>query len=528
MDFFKMVEQELIVEKYNSFLASFSYPIPTNALMEEIFEKIGRVFDGMNPVYFYDFDSQRESEDFERYRETDLKLSSWWKTEGLQAMKTRINSFVVVDVGAVQTTEKPEPYPYFIDLKNILHCSTIDGCQVEWVIFKVGDKIAVYDDEYYRVFESTTSNLIGNLIIESKHNLGYCPVRTFWTDSINAEQKIIKKHISTNWLYKLCRLLFYDIANESLNTYSRFPVTSAFSTDCNFENRDLGQFCQGGYLSLRTGGHVFLNGRPAACPVCSKKRFNGPGSHIEVAPPSMINDKADLRQPFQYANIPTDSLKYNNDDIIRRATEIFKAITGFQGMPINNKAVNEKQVVAVFESLEGALKVPQRNLENIIKWVDSTIARLRYNTFKGCSISLGTEHFLLSGSELISLYEAAQQSSFPADTLNLLQEKYFNTEYRNNPELKQRHLIIAHLDPFRHRTVEQVTAMYEAGQIRFLDFMLKVNLSSLLMRFESEVFPITAFSDEVKMSDKVKVIKDKMGEFIAEMMPETETNLITQ
>lgn len=53
---------------------------------------------------------------------------------------------------------------------------------MRWIIFRQDDnRIAVIDDERYRVFTEEKGN-IGELLIDSPHDLGYCPARFFGTN----------------------------------------------------------------------------------------------------------------------------------------------------------------------------------------------------------------------------------------------------------------------------------------------------------------------------------------------------------
>jgi hypothetical protein len=161
-------------------------------------------------------------------------------------------------------------------------------------------------------------------------------------------------------------------------------------------------------------------------------------------------------------------------------------------------------------------------------WADSTIARLRYETgFTGASISLGTEHYILTAKELMDLYQAARSANMSATILDSLEDKYYATEYRNNPEKLARQRILNHVDPLRHRTVSEVTAMYTQNQIRYEDYITKVNFSSFIMRFERENAVVTEFGQELTFYTKVERIKAELARYAAEMKPEAVPDPVT-
>ena len=321
----------------------------------------------------------------------------------------------------------------------------------------------------------------------------------------------------------LDRVLFYDTANEHLSLYARFPVTSAFASDCDYGTEDVA--CNGGFIQhIDTGEYLLYDGHPKMCPVCSTKKLNGPGSYVEVEPPGADNDKADLRNPVQFAWVGRDVLDYNDQNVAARKDDIFCAVTGHQGSPINDQAVNEKQVRAMFESRESALKEIQKNFELIIEWSEKTKCLLEYGpeSFQGMSVSLGTEHYIFSSAQILEMYRVAKENQFSIDTLNMLDDLYYETEYRNNPEMFYRHQIVANLDPFRHISDEAVTTMYQSGEINYTDYLVKKNLASFIMKFERENTKITRFGSALNFQTKIERIKESLTQYAADMKPEAQ------
>lgn len=521
--FFGRVKQLLPADKYTMFLTLFYFPVATVSLTEKIFISLHKLFDGRNPVNKYTFENESDAEDWEQYRTEELNHPQVWATKGFEEMKAAINSIVIVDLPEMSMGPRPEPYWYFLKIDQVIAFSCTDGAQMDWIIFKQpGDRIAVFDDTSYRVFQAKEGgNEINPApIIDNPHALGYCPARFFWTTPISNSQPAVKKSPVSNYLGKLDMLLFFDISNEHLNLYGRYPIYSAFSQDCDYTEQGTGNYCDDGFLKSPEGFYVTGGGGLHPCPKCSNKNLDGPGSLVKIDPPSKLNDNADLRDPVKITTIDVTSLDYNNGDIDRRKLEIFASITGFQGMPINDQAVNEKQIISIFESLEAALQSPQSNFEQIIRWTEETCCILRYGaSFTSASVSLGTEHYILSASELLELYKKARESSFGVATLDMLEDRYYETEYRNNPDQFRRQRILVNLDPFRHRTTEEVRGMFEKGTIDVIDYLIKTNFSSLILRFERENAKVTEFGQGLKFDAKIKAIYEAMKGYAAEMRP---------
>lgn len=507
------------------FLSLLSFPVCTVTLLEQIYSALEKIWDGKNPVIKADFHSPEHSQDWIDYK-AEQGIFNRWKTEGFDTMKHSINSIVVVDLKVEQDSERPAPYFYFLDINQVIRMKEQGESGFEWIIFKQDDnKLAVFCDGYFRIFEvekGSVTKIVGEPIVENEHELGLCPARYFWTESINHKEKTIKKHPCTNQLGKLDSLLFFDVGNEHLNLYARYPIYSGFSTDCDFENEVTGSSCDGGYLRNRDGLYIVRGENELlSCPVCANKRLDGPGSYIEIDPPNRKNDKADLRNPVQITEISKDSLDYNNEDIETRWQKIYSSVTGFRASNITNKQINRDQITAMFESQEAALNNPQKNFEQIMQWTDQVMCLLRYGSesFISASVSLGTEHFIATPDEIMTLYKQVSEIPFAVSALDELEDRYHDTLYRNNPEQRYRQQILTNLDPFRHISTELVRKMYEEGHVRFHDYIIKVNFSSFILRFERENVAMTEFGSGISFDQKINNIRAQFLIYADELRP---------
>lgn len=516
--FLMNVEHLLPRDKFEMFCFMMNYPLPTTSLTGRIYQVLKKLFDGRNPVIKHEFTSERNAEDYKQYRRQKCSLKLW-QTKGYETMKTAINSVVIIDLPMEQDSDRPEPYIVFLNLSQVIDFETDCG-KFEWIRFNHSEgKEALFDDSFYRIVNKETKQIE----YEVSHDLGYCPASFFWDTSISLNKPCVKASPISSQLGSLDNLLFYEVGNEHLNVYARYPIYSAFREDCKYHEEETGNYCKNGFIKNRMAMNVLIGGEPKRCPVCEKNHLIGPGSNFLIDPPNDANEGADLRNPVQITPIEVDSLEYNNTDIEAREMKIFQAVVGNHQMSINDKAVNEKQVAAIFESLETALQVPQENFEKIMTWSEETICKLRYgNSFVSASISLGTEHYILSPSQIMEMYIAAKQGDFSTSTLDILQDKWFATEYRNNPDQLQRQQIIANVDPFRHLDNKEVQDMFSSGSISFEDYMLKVNLSSLIMRFERENLPLNQFGTGVEFDKKIDKIQEVLRGYAAEMKPVTE------
>lgn len=525
-DLLDKVKKLLPDDKFQSFKVLLRFPLPTVDLTDKIYSALQKVFDGRNPVFNYEFISEDAAADWEDYRTKTLKHIDFWKNEGFERMKTAINSVMIVDLDVEQTSERPNPYMYFLNLSKVIDFDFVknDNKKFDWIIFR-NDKnqIAVFCDTYYRVFETKSgsgNDIVDVPLIEVEHDLQYCPARFFWSSCVSISDKITKKSPLSNYLMKLDKLFFDYVSTEHLELYGKYPIVSVFSSDCDFEDSNTGHYCDGGHLRTRDGSYLYKEGRLASCQKCKNKRLDGAGTVIEIDPPSVQNDNLDLRNPVQITEAPVKSLEYNNDRLQDLKNEIYNGVTGFQSAVINNQAINEKQVIAMFERLESALQDPQENIEQAIKWTDETICLLRYGSdFVSASISLGTEHYLLTPAQIMTLYEEAKKTSMSVYALDFLENQYFETEFRNNPSRILRHKIISQIDSFRHLSNQEINDLQAKGGISIEDYIVKMNLSSLISTFERENISITEFGENVAFDTKINQIKLALKSYAIAMMP---------
>lgn len=518
-DFLLWVRTLIKEGKWQTFASLFRNPTETVALSEQIFEALSRVHDGRDPVYRYEFLSEDAKADWEDYRVKFLNEPNVWREQGNEQMKWGINSIMIVDLPEEQSGTLPEPYFYWLDITEAHDFKEDDG-EFEWVTFKTDDgKFAVIDDERWRVFEIDEKNQLGAELVNNAHDLGECPARWFWSTSISAKERHVKRSPISSELSAMDWVLFYLISTKHLDTYAGFPITSGYQPNCNFEHEDEAygrRYCDGGFL--RDGRDNFITSKGGyleRCPKCNDKMLAGAGTFIKVPVPSKENNFTDMRDPVKITVVPSDSLRQVVEELERKWMSVYTRITGVGSDLKNDQAVNEKQVVASFESRRNVLRDLKRNFEEAQKWVDSIVCKLRYgNLFLDCHISYGTEFYLYSEEHLLDWYGKAKAEGAGANVLDLLQDQYFETKFRNNPDMLARMTLIKNIEPFRHLNGEEVEMLRSGGLVSGEDAMFKINFSSLLLRFERENSPITEFGVDLRFDTRVDTIREAMKGYI--------------
>lgn len=503
-------------DKFKVFVSLFQFPTPIIQLTNSIFNDLERVYDGKNPSVNYQFTDTTYRDDWEWYRQEILKEPEVWRKKGWDAVKTAINSVLVVDLPEEQKGEYPEPYFYFLSIEHVIDYEFKQGV-LQWIIFRQPDnKIACFDDIYYRTIQLDKDGKADGDPIEHEHGLGFCPARFFWSTELIQQQPDLKRSPLSPQLANLDWLLFFSISKRHLDLYAPYPIYSAYEADCDFQNNETGDYCDGGYLRDQNQSYkVLRDGTVEQCPVCANKRLAGVGSFIEVPVP--IGNDPDLRNPVQITTIDKSSLDYNVEEVNRLKSEVFTSVVGTGGGVNQKQSINEMQITANFESRLSVLNSLKGNLEAARKFVDDTCCLLRYGeNFLSSSISMGTEFYIYSVDDLYAQYKQAKENGASEAILDSIQDQIIETEYRNDSQEMQRMLILKHLEPYRHYTFDELMKLQEKQLLNQDSLKIKINFSTFVDRFERENMNIIEFGSQLDFDKKISIINKKFKEYVRE------------
>lgn len=519
-DFLAWVGNLIPHDKFKIFKTLFRYPVRTNEVTGICFDKLSRIFDGRNPAFNYQFQNTEQRDDWEYYRQDVLREPEIWQTKGWEFFKTEINSVLIVDMPTEPNNDRyPTPYFYWLPIDAVItfEANRTTGV-MDWIIFRQPDKrIAVIDNERYRIFKEDGGGNIGEMLVDNPHDLGYCPARFFWNEPLNLKEPDVKQSPLTKELEALDWFLFFHISKRHLDLYGAYPIYSGYEQSCDFSNAENGDYCDGGFLKDKQGYYrLDQAGLLMRCPKCGDKRITGAGSFVEIPIPD--GDKQpDLRNPVQILTIDRSSLEYNVEEETRLRENIITAVVGQNEEITQREAFNEQQVAAAFESQSTVLNRVKKGFEAAQQFVDETVCRLRYgNMFVSAKVNYGTEFYLYDATELRNRYKTARDSGASEAELDALQNQLIETEYRNNPTQLQRMLILAELEPYRHLTRTEVLDLYGRNLITENELRIKLNFANFVRRFERENTNILEFGTQIPFSQKITVITNKFNDYASE------------
>jgi hypothetical protein len=501
--FLDWVRSILTADKYALFILCFKYPVATVRIMEEVFSKMKKVFDGGNGFRHLSVNGV----DNEVLHDMVVSDRNYWATEGYMAMKQYHNSMVVVDRDG-----NSFPYHYILTLDRVIDFDYgMDG-QILDVVFRDGDYVIYIDDKEYRKYLSDNYD---TPIETVSHNLGYTPVNWFLGEGYDINNPCLKKSVVQDYLADLDHLLMYLISEKCADLYALFPMYWAIVQECNYET-DL-NICDGGALvHKKTGEHLLdRDSNIVFCPKCSAKMV-GVGTTIDVSLPASTD------QPFQLP--PAGQIESNVallEHIVDKRESYIRAIkeglTGHKHDVEGSKAVNTEQVQSIIEGAKSKVMDMKERFERIENWTVKTKLKLYYGeAYVSSEINYGTEFYLLNVDQLHNMYNLAKKNGADTMVLDGIKKQIYETKYKDNPVLLNRSIIMMDLDVMRHKTDEEAYKAYEIGIIDKQTLWLKVNLSSNIAKFEIENGDIVSFGKKMEYEAKISTILEEMRGYMPE------------
>lgn len=520
-EFLAWVSSILPRDKAKTFKTLFRYPVKTNEVVGTIFDKLSKVFDGRNPAINYQFLNAEQRDDWEWYRQTKLKEQQIWQTDGWEYFKTEINSVLIVDLPKEQDTSDkyPQPYFYWLTVDKIIdyRADKVTGI-MDYIVFKQkDDRVAYIDSDTYAILNISKEGVI-TVEHETTHDLGYCPAKFFWNESISLSDPDVKANPLSKVLSSLDWFLFFHNSKKHLDLHGAYPIYSGYEKDCDFSNEVTGETCSDGFLMSSSGTYTLDSyGAICRCPKCGDKRMAGPGTYVEIPVPDGKDDP-DLRNPIQVLTIDKSSLDYNVEEENRLRDQIINSVVGDSGAPQMKQALNEVQVSANFENQSAVLSRIKKGFEEAQHFVDETVCKLRYGniSFVSANINLGTDFYILDAATLREQYKLAKESGASESELDAMHNQILETEHRNDPIQLQRMIMLSEIEPLRHLTRNEAINLYNLQLIPAEELLIKLNFSTFIRRFERENTNVLEFGINLPFYKRVEIITNKLNEYANE------------
>jgi hypothetical protein len=485
-------------DKAERFKQLLTVPLPTIELTESIFSQLSNVFTAQDAFHRYDFTKPDIEEDWMEYLDCEF-----WKTQGFQAMINAIDSIWVLDLPE-QKGEKPEPKDRLIDISSIIDISVDIHNVCQYLIFILGEKMFVYDDEKFMVYDMTGGRLALLPEQEIKHGLGYTPARMMWTDALMSRNLVNKKAPLTNVLGDLDWLLTVQVFKKYMEIGNSYPITVAVSKQQNYLGSDQEDNRGTEESERKTAGGNLV----------------GPGSFFEVDPP-LTGEYDAMANPVKLITPDVTNLTYHDGAVIAKRDAIYYSVVGKQESQ-TKEAVNEKQVMASFESSLNILRKIARNFELIQTFADKCKCDIRYgkDILRSLSIDYGSKFFMKNTSDLIDELNTAKTNGSHSSITSAIMDEITETKYRNDSRGLDRAKIIQELDPLPDKTQDEAEKILDKKGITLEQFIIKSQLINFVKRFEREQGSLVEFGSAIDYGKKIESIYEAFEEYAKEIIGE--------
>jgi hypothetical protein len=514
-DFKKWVEKIVDKTKYDVFCHMLQTPVETVDFTEGLFSELKKVFSAKDRFTHHQFKNSELDKDFDQYL-VSIGNHEFWKTKGYEAMKTSINSVLIVDLDSTQEGEAPEPYYYLLPIGNVINWEFNDSGEFEYISFQRKDKFFVFDTTQYRSFTRAKG---GEYILETEneHDLEYTPVRLFWSDRFNKKYPIQRQSLISNALGKLDWLLSMQTMSKHETLYAGFPIQTIYDQKCSYVDKK-GQPCESGKIDVSyensEGTHIQ---EYEDCPKCKGGTINnllGPGTTL-VAPGIANKEDPDMIDGVNRLGAEVESLEWINKFIENQEKIIRWNTIGFT-QEQSKEAMNEMQVAGNFESRENVLLSVAGNYEAIEQFAIETIGKLRYGSeiYMGSVVSYGKEFHFQSLGFISKQLQESRANGLPIYEVINVNNQYIKSKYRDDPKMIQRVVILNHIEPYQGYTVEEIKGFETA--IDPTKLLIKLNIQEYIQRFEIEFANIVSFMQFSDFDSKIKFIETKIESYAKE------------
>ncbi len=500
------IRNSITPEKYQRVLQYFSYPLAIVSISDDIIEDLNRVFNGRNANFSIQYPNKRaEAQAAELLYKVNTR--QYVEAVGRRAFKCKPQTIVVVDKDAMGI-----PYYVTVELDKLIGYQ-LSECKskFQYIIFhhshgtdEMGEykRIAFYDDEYYRVIEIRDKKY--SLILESPHNLGYCPARWFVDDALNTKDDVKRYAPLSKVLGSMSEWQQFHAYSYYAEHYGVFPVVEYAAAVCEDE------YCVNGMVS-----EPMENGEmstPTSCRTCSANKFSGAGTAIKINP-KIDNDENDVSGYFRFISPPTANLEFEQTKQDGRENFIKVNTTGFNDM-MSKEAVNADQVRSLMEDRKKPLLKLAGILNRVHKWLVETCIKLAIDADVKVHANYGTEWFLLTEAQLQELFVGAKAAGMPESEIDQIYKLLIETKYKGDPQTVHKLMIENNLNPAPYSTVEECYKKKEQGVMSSEDLYIKANFTKFVSKFERENGSIVEFGSDITFQQKIDIIYNTFKNYV--------------
>lgn len=463
---------------------------------------LNKVFNAQGGSKYYDFGNNTNLEaDFKAYLNTEIwdghTLAQGMRDIWGDRVNTDCTGLVMAELPKYINPLRPAPYVTYKSIMDI-HDMQNTGNTIDYVIFRYNrtDKegklffeYRVVDDLLDRIYIQKDGQLYEDTTQQLRNLFGYVPARMM------SSQMDGKSNARTSYIWFAMGLAQDYMRDGSIHTITKylhgFPIFWMRERPC--DN------CKGmlQILTPLNGTDTLIN-----CPVCkgSGQSIKKDVSDIHIVPTRETNDEPENLPIAGYVQPEIETWKQQ----ILEMNWLRELIRWAIWSTDDNQRTNAQTETATGRILDvqayhDKLKLISENAQEVETFITNAIAQVRYGqVYRGCSINYGKRYLIRSADEAEATYEAAKKAELPTAVLDCYLEELIYIKFESDPvELKEQ-LILLHIEPFVHMTIEQV----KAAGVSTMDLYMKIYFTDYIERYEREVMPIS-LADEADIRLKL-------------------------
>ena len=485
---------------------------------------------GTNKKYHLDKEKENDFNDMLEKVWKDSSLDDFINAFFDKALFTEFNGFTVVTKPKIENgkalkedIEIPydgsdlDPYLIFVAIEDVRDFR-VNGDKVEYLIWKtdeitdesgnrIADILRAIDDSMDRVIRWDDGKKDGEqceLISEIENELEYVPA----VQVSNFKHEIKKDEVKDSPVSHLIPMLNRYLSKDSFHTITEvkhaFPKLAAVGLQC--------KECDG------TGVKVDKNtGKQVKCSVCNGKGWRSPFKHGSFM---ALADKVEEGHvfppgfPATYITPDNDSVRYGSETLDKLKERILFAGTGNKAIVSEEIARTATESVINHKSLEDRIGEIIDNIEMVETFLTDTIAGM-HNSFKGsyqgCTVKYGRKLNLRDENTVLTEIKDSKAAGMPESHIENLQKELIASRYKNSPEMLDRYLLLADIEPLCGYTAKEVLEMRDYLDPKILG--LKINFNERIDQFEQEQGTVTEFQPDQDHDKRVIEIRTKLLEY---------------
>lgn len=501
-------------DKHAVFEHLLTFPIETVDFSESLTKELRKALNGQNKNISFNTTTKEVSADYADFLKR-MKDEEFWPNEGLAAMRSGINSIMIVDLPARQSTKNPEPYYYLMSPDRLKDAEVNRDGSFEWIIFADEFdqyKFYAFDEDFYMSFFWRDGRI--EEFFSAGHGLGFCPARTFWSEPYNSKSRLQRLSPFTNSVGSLDWLLFMQTSTKHTSLYAGFPIYIMYEERCSYVHTNGNACVDGKYIVEVRDGHTdtYVT-KFEQCPRCATRKSLGAGS-VKIAPARASTDDPDYINGVNIKSADTETLKWLQDEIERLEQSLTFKVIGI-GKEVNEAAKNELQVNSGFESRINVILWVKENFEKVHKFVLETMGKLRHGAaFMGATVNYGTKFFLYDYANLLLEFQESKKAGLPNFELAAQIDQILETKYQNNPDQIARFKVLKELEPFRYYTLGEIKNFPGNTDPRLIQ--LKKSFEQYVARFEEQFTNVVNFLPFAEFEQKINFIRTMLMSYVDE------------